>query len=176
MKLTWFGGTTLRIYIGGRILVCDPAGAPAGIDSSELVSGADRTFELDGPLPPVAPSNWQPRRAGSLLNETTELPEVLVHRIGPGAVLVDAVGEPPLVLATGTISFTARWTRDAVVAVLGDHGRLPAIAASALQEMAPRLIALAGPEPAIEAVILEIGNRLDGTSLLSLEPGLALEV
>src|SRR5688572_25230654 len=28
MKLTWFGGTTLRIHMGGKILLCDAAGAP----------------------------------------------------------------------------------------------------------------------------------------------------
>ena len=27
MKLTWFGGTTIRIYIGGQIFVADPSAA-----------------------------------------------------------------------------------------------------------------------------------------------------
>jgi L-ascorbate metabolism protein UlaG (beta-lactamase superfamily) len=44
MKLTWFGGTTLRIHIGGQILVSDPAYAPAAVEEAELVSGANRTF------------------------------------------------------------------------------------------------------------------------------------
>lgn len=48
MKLTWFGGTTIRIYIGGQIFVVDPQLAPDDIDRAEAVSGADRVLRLAG--------------------------------------------------------------------------------------------------------------------------------
>jgi hypothetical protein len=174
MKLTWFGGTTLRIHVGGRILVCDADGAPERIDRAELLSGADRAFALDDDLPVIDPQRWAPRKVAALIDETADLPEMLVHRAGENAVLIEAVGEPPLLLATGEIEAMGRWVREAVVVIAGRD--LPRTARSILDECGPRLIAVAGPESAMDAVIAEIGNRLDGTGLLSLEPGLALEV
>lgn len=58
MKLTWFGGATVRIHIGGSRSVCNPA-AIGGADPDELVSGADRVFALDGGLEQID------RRAGN---------------------------------------------------------------------------------------------------------------
>ena len=59
MKLTWFAGSTIRIHIGGRILVADPAGI-SGVDAEELVSGADLTFFIDEAGESVDPALWQP--------------------------------------------------------------------------------------------------------------------
>ena len=97
MKLTWFGGTTLRIHIGGQILVMDAGAAPAGIDAVELVSGADAQFESRGDgVPGVDAARWKPRRPARLLDEGSDPETVAVFRAGQGATLVDAVGEPPL--------------------------------------------------------------------------------
>jgi hypothetical protein len=170
MKLTWFGGTTLRIHIGGRILVCDPDGAPAGIDRAELVSGADRTFGLGDELPEAGPARWLPRRAGALMDEEAVAAEVLLHRLGQGAVLVDAVGEPPLLLLSRPIETTGRWSRDAIIVALSPH-----VAERILEVMAPRMIALAMPEGEVDAAFTALGERLDGTALVALEPGLAVE-
>jgi len=46
MKLTWFGGTTLRVYVGGEIVVIDAGGAADGIDHGELVAGANHLVAL----------------------------------------------------------------------------------------------------------------------------------
>jgi hypothetical protein len=176
MKLTWFGGTTMRIHIGGKILVLDADGAPAGIDRTELVSGADIVLALAGlaDIDAVEPASWTPRKAGALIDEV-EAPEVLVHRLGPSLV-VDAVGERPLLLATHEVERMGRWTWGAVVVVVGAPEALPDIAANVLERLGPKLIAVAGPDTAVDQVILRIQNRLDGTGFMALEAGLALEV
>lgn len=171
MKLTWFGGTTIRIHIGGRILVADAAGI-SGVDPGELISGADATFALDGSLPEIDPVLWQPGRAGTMLDEDV-LGEVTAHGLAGGA-LIAAVGEAPLLLLTEAIPKAGRWGRDAVVVVLGDGG--DRLAAEALQAFGPRLIAVAGPDGVVERAFAALRNRLDGTALVALEAGLALEV
>ena len=109
MKLTWFGGTTLRIHIGGSMLVIGAASRP-GVDADELVSGADRVLGWDDALPVADAATWQPRRARTMLEE--EAPEpVLVHRLGAGQLLVDAVGEPPLLLLAQPLAAAGRWGR-----------------------------------------------------------------
>src|SRR4051794_30457410 len=104
MKLTWFGGTTIRIHIGGAILVVDPAGAPQGIDAAELVSGADMVIAGFGrDLPAVEAAQWKPRKPPRLLDESEAPPAVEAWSAGAGAVLIDAMGEPPLLLVAGDI-------------------------------------------------------------------------
>ena len=177
MKLTWFGGTTVRIHIGGTILVVDPAGAPAGIDPAELVSGADRVVDGFGAgLPAVAAAGWKPRRAPRLLDEAeTPLP-VEIWSAGAGAVLVDAVGEPPLLLVAGDAPALGRWAADAVIALFGDGATLLGLAGALLGDTPPRLLALAGDEAAIDSAIPALRDRLVGTGLVSLEAGLTLEI
>ena len=88
------------------------------------------------------------------------------------AILIDALGEPPLLLASGPVPPVGRWGSGAVVVVLGDdHART---AVSAVEGLAPRLIAVAGDDTAVEAVLAAVGGRLDGTGFMALEPGLAL--
>ncbi len=171
MKLTWFGGTTIRIHIGGRILVADPAGID-GVDEAELVSGADVTFGLAEAGPEVDPALWQPRRPGSML-DGAELPEVLVHGVRGGA-LVAAAGESPLLLLNGGVPKAGRWGRDAVVVVFGEG--VAELAIAVLDRIGPRLIALAAPEHVVEQAVGALRDRLGDTALVSLEPGLALEV
>jgi hypothetical protein len=167
MKLTWFGGKTLRIHIGGEILVCDVEGAPAGIEPRELLSGADKAFAIGGGAAALDPAHWQPRRPAALVDQAKR-PEVLVHDIGPSSVLVDAVGEPPLLLLAANVP-AGRWGRDAVVVAFASD-----VAGAALDDFSPRLIALALPEP--DAAIAQLRDRLGGTALVALEPGMALEV
>lgn len=171
MKLTWFGGTTIRIHIGGKILVADAAGAD-GVVPEELVSGADATFALDGSLPEIDPVLWQPGRAGTMLDEDV-LGEVTTHGLAGGA-LIAAVGEAPLLLLTQAVPKAGRWARDAVVVVFSDNG--DRLAAEALAAFGPRLIAIAGPDAVVERVFAALRDRLDGTALVALEAGLALEV
>jgi hypothetical protein len=169
MKLTWFGGTTLRIHIGGEILVCDADRAPAGVDRRELLSGADKAFAMEDSGPPIDAASWQPRRPTALVNEA-QRPEVNVNAVAPSSMLVDAVGEPPLLLVSGKIS-AGRWGPDAVVVAFSGE-----VAEAVLGGFAPRLIALAMPEREADAALARLRDRLDGTALVALEPGMALEI
>lgn len=171
MKLTWFGGSTIRIHIGGKILVADPSGM-GGVDPEELVSGADATFALDGSLPEIDPVLWQPGRPGTMLDEDV-LGEVTTHGLEGGA-LIAAIGEAPLLLLSQRVPKAGRWARDSVVVVFGDDG--DRLAAEALDAFGPRLIAVAGTDPVVERTFAALRDRLDGTALVALEVGMALEV
>lgn len=177
MKLTWFGGTTLRIHIGGQILVMDAGSAPVGIDAAELVSGADVQFESRGDdLAAVDAASWKVRRPGRLLDEGTAPEAVAVFRVGQGAALVDAVGEPPLLLVTDGLPVLGRWAGDAVVVLLGDGGALTALGRALLEASPPKLLVLGGAEGDIDLAVAALRDRLDGTGLMALEPAMALEV
>ena len=177
MKLTWFGGTTIRIHIGGAILVVDPDGAPAGIDAAELVSGADMVIERFGAaLPSVDTALWKPRRPPRLLDEGETPLTVEAWSAGDGAVLIDAMGEPPLLLVAGEMPALGRWTDRAVVALFGDGAGLVRLAEAALADVPPRLLALASDEQAVDMAIPRLRDQLDGTGLVALEAGLALEI
>lgn len=180
MKLTWFAGTTIRIHSGGQIFVADADHAPDFVDRHELVSGADRVFALAGDaanLPLLDPAGWRPRAVRSVLDESLRPAEVLLHRIGEGAVLVDAPGERPLVLAAGSRQPPfGRWTDGAVVVLFDNSSAMVTNAILLLEVARPRLIALAAAEQALESAIAILHERLEGTALVSLEPGMALEV
>lgn len=171
MKLTWFAGSTIRIHIGGRILVADPAGI-SGVDAGELVSGADVTFFIDEAGEAVDPALWQPRRMAAMINADA-VPDVLVHGIAGGA-LVAAEGEPPLVLLKSTMGRAGRWGRDAVVVVFG--GEADVVAGRVLDAVGPHLIAIAAPDDVIERAVEALRDRVGETLLVALEPGMALEV
>ena len=171
MKLTWFAGSTIRIHIGGRILVADPAGIN-GVDPEELTSGADVVFFIDDAGDAVDPALWQPRRVAAMIEES-ELPEVLVHGVEGGA-LVAAAGEPPLVLLKGPTKRAGRWVRDAVVVAFGDEA--DAVAAGVLEESGPHLIAIAAPDEVVARAVGALRERMGDTLLMALEPGMALEV
>lgn len=177
MKLTWFGGTTVRIHIGGVILVLDAAGAPGDIDAAELVSGADIVVgDFGAELPIVDIAAWRPQKPMRLVDEGAEQSPVVCWSAGPDAVLVDAVGEVPLLLLKGQVPVLGRWADGAVVALFGDGASLSAIGMAVLADRAPRLLALAGDEAAVDLAIPILREGLDGSGLLALEAGLALEI
>ena len=177
MKLTWFGGTTVRIHIGGAILVVDTGGAPAGIDKAELVSGADVVVDAFGAgLPVVDVATWRPRKLPRMLDEGEELSKVDAWSVGPGAMLVEAVGEPPLLLLAGDVPPLGRWADSAIVALFGDGEALSRVGLAVLADTPPRLIALAGNETAVDLAIPALRDALDGAGLVALEAGMALEI
>lgn len=180
MKFTWFGGATLRIHIGGRIIVTDPDRAPQGVDRSELVSGADRQIDLAAPdplVPMLDPATWRPQRLPRMIEEGEGLPEVLTLRIADDAILVDAAGEPALVVLAGPrLPRFGRWADDAVIVVCGAGEAIVAATTALLDVARPRLIALAADEQTLDLAIDELREHLQGVPLNSLEPGMALEV
>ena len=177
MKLTWFGGTTIRVHIGGAILVVDAESAPAWIDRTELESGADYVVAGFGAtLPKVDPAQWKPRKPARLLDEGTDLPPVEVWKAGEGVLLVDAAGELPLLMVRGEVPPLARWAEAALIVLFGDGAALGRLGLAVLKQQPARLLALAGDEASVDTAIGTLREGLDGTGLVSLEAGLALEI
>lgn len=173
MKLTWFGGTTLRVYLGGRIIVVDAHRALDGIDRGELLAGADRSVTM-GEAARIDPSTWRPKSAPRAIDE---VPEPEIFTIGPDTLLLAAPGEPLLViLGTGEAPRFGRWADGAVIVLTSAAESLVATASVILDVSRPRLIALAVDEQTLDGAVAELGEHLDGAGLVSLEPGLALEV
>jgi hypothetical protein len=171
VRLFWFGGTTVRVHVGGEMLVGDADGVLVGVDRAELVSGTNREFGLDGEgLEAVDPASWKPRRIGRAIDENGSEP-VKIMSIGVGAVLIEAVGEPPLVLVSVEPTDAGRWARDAVVVSFAGSD-----VGAVLEAYSPKLLALAVDPDTADEIIPGIEDRLDGTGLVVLEPGLALEV
>ena len=175
MKLTWFGGTTLRVYIAGEIVVIDADAAPAGVDRSELLAGADRTVAIDrSALPAVDAAKWRPKAPS---RELDAAPALEILRIGADSILIAAAGEPPLaILGAGEPPRFGRWADGAVVVLTSGRESFIAEATVLLDIARPRLIALAADEQTLDLAIEELSEHLDGAGLVSLEPGLALEV
>lgn len=173
MKLTWFGGTALRVYVGGEIVVIDVDTAPAGGDRAELQAGANHLVEL-GNVPEINPAFWRNRPAGRAIDEP---PPLEIHGIGPAALLISAAGEPPLVvLGAGAPPQFGRWSDGAVVVLCSAQESLVADVTVLLDVSRPKLIALAVDEQTLDTAVEELSEHLDGAGLVSLEPGLALEV
>jgi hypothetical protein len=176
MKLTWFGGTTIRIHVGGCILVADASLAPPGIDPAELVSGADRAFGLaissDSPAM-VDLKTWVPPRIRPL---DAGAPEATILGASPGVILVHANGERPLLLVAGELPALGRWARDAVLVLFGSSDQLAGRGQDALRQEAPFLLALAAAESELDAAVSALRPHLDATALAALEPGLGLEI
>ena len=175
MKLTWFGGTTLRVYLGGEIVVVDAERAPAGVDRGELLAGANRVVALagDAAVRSIDPAAWRP----TPVRPMDEQPPAEVLSIGASALLIAAAGEPPLViLGSAEPPRFGRWVDGAVVVLTSGRESFVAEASVLLDVARPRLVALAADEQTLDLAIEELSEHLDGAGLVSLEPGLALEV
>ena len=173
MKLTWFGDDTFRIHVAGAIVVVEGEGALPGVDRAELVSGADLVVAFAEAVS-GAKGDWKPRAPLRMLevDEAMRQPEVV--GLGQGALVVDADGEAPLVLVREEFAAAGRWLGQAVVVLMGLG--LAERGGELLERAAPRLIALAGSESAVDAAFDALRDRLDGTGLIALECGLAVEV
>jgi hypothetical protein len=177
MKLTWLGGTAIRLHIGGKVLVADPGTAPADIEQSEITSGADRIFSLadaDAEVPVVDPASWRRRQPLRPLDAGSDAGPELVGI--SGGVLVDAAGEPPVaLLLAGSMPPPGRWLDGAVAVLLGTGATTTAGGLALLVVARPRLLALALDEQEAEEAIRALRPQLDGCALVVLEPGMALE-
>ena len=172
MKLTWFGSRCFRIHAGGQIAVVEADAAPAGIDRTELLGGADHAVNFGDP-PPADAQTWRARPAQRLLDAGTTARPMEIWSVGPEALLIDADGEAPLLLATGELPELGKWAGNAVIVLCGvdlaQRGQV------LLEVYSPRLLVLAGSDAAIEAAFEALRDRLDGTGLVALEAGLAIE-
>jgi hypothetical protein len=176
MKLTWFGGTALRVYVSGEIVVIDADTAPGAVDRSEVRAGANRIVALSGDpaVPRVDPATWRPKPAPRVIDGAVPL-DVLA--IGASALLIAAAGEPPVViLGAEEPPRFGRWADGAVVVLTSGRESLVAEATVLLDVARPRLIALAADEQTLDTAIAELSEHLQGAGLVSLEPGLAVEV
>lgn len=173
MKLTWFGGGCLRVYAGGQIVVLAPEMAPAAVDRGELLAGAGRIVGAREVLPTIDGASWRPQAMPRLLEDT---PAAEVARIGD-ALLVAVAGEPALiVLGAGELPRFGRWADGAVLVVTRAREGLVTEIAALLDAARLRLLVLAVDEQTLDAAVAALAGRLDGTGLVSLEAGLALEV
>jgi hypothetical protein len=173
MKLTWFGGTALRIYAGGQIVVVDPDAAPAAVDRGELLAGADRIVAAGEGLAAVDPATWRAKAMPRLMEEA---PPAEVARIG-GGLLVAAAGEPALVIVgSGALPRFGRWAEGAVIVLTSARDGLVGEVRALLDVAQPRLIALAIDSQVLDRLIADLAGHLDGTGLTSMEPGLAVEL
>ena len=176
MKITWFGGATFRLHIGGGIVVMGTDNAPDGIDRNELLGGADHAITLSGNLPVADAVRWKRRAPVRLLDADDRNRPLEFWSIGENSLLVDADGEAPLVLLGGVVPEMGRWAEKAVLVVFGSSASLADHALAVLDSVAPRLIALAGNEAEVDAAFAALRDRLDGTGLVALERGMAVEI
>jgi hypothetical protein len=178
MKITWFAGVTFRIHIAGSIVVTDPDGAPGGIDTTELVSGAQFVVSGDASdLSAFDPETWQPRKRGRLIDEDEGSAAISHYRLGARGLFVESVDDGVLALVdAGDAPDWGRWADNAVL-VLSGTGSACAEQGRALLEVArPKLIALAIEDGEIDVAFDAIVPHLGDASLTVLEPGLAVEV
>jgi len=176
MRLTWFGGSTFRLYLGGRIIVTDPGHAPAGVDRSELVAAADHVIDLsDGvaDFPVVDPISWRPRRRGRLIDEVEEtIVQLLVF--GKEGLVVDEPEEGPVVIAPGGAADWGPFADGAAVVLFGSATAIAAGVAALTVRTRPKLIALATPSLG-DAEFTGLAANAGGCPILVLEAGLAVE-
>jgi hypothetical protein len=174
MKLTWFGNSTFRVHIGGQIVVIDAKGAPDGVDSNELVSGADHVVEWNGNRSVTDLRLWKPRQRQRLLDAGDQPRPVEVWSAAPGCFLIDADEDMPLLLIAGAVPELGRWVEKAVIVLAGQG--LAQRGEHLIEAVIPRLIALAGDDAELDAAFAHLPPKLDGAGLIALEPGLAVEV
>lgn len=177
MKLTWFGGGAFRAYAGGAIVVLCPEDAPLTVDRGELLAGAEAIIaRADRSIPSLDPVQWRPRAPARLIDDDSA-PSLEVFRVGGDHLLLAATGEPPLlVLGPGDLPPSGRWLDGAVVVMTAARTALADDVAAITANARPRLFALALDEAALDAAMAAVPPHLGGAGLVSLEPGLALEL
>jgi len=174
VKVTWFGNTAFRLHIGGKIIAIEPERASAGVDVNEMVGGADHVLALEENRPVADAASWKPRGRERLLDAGEGTRPVQFWSMGASSLLVDADEDMPLLLLAGPVPVLGRWADRTVVILVGNA--LAERAAEVIGRVAPRLIGLAGEEAEIEAAFVALRDRLDGTGLVALERGMAVEV
>jgi len=175
MKLTWFGKSVFRLYLGGRIIVTDAQLAPEGTDPHELLAAADTEINLsDGVLDhPQIDENWSRARPWRIIEQPEEVIEELYTLSGEG-VFIDEPQEGPVILAPATETAWGPFAENAVVLFFGDAKGVEQEIADLLASAKPRLIALA-LTGLTDTQFRAIAEKCRDCTVQVLEPGLALE-
>lgn len=176
MRLTWFGGSTFRLYLGGRIIVTSPDRAPAGVEHAELVAAADHLIDLEDGISEfevIDPERWHPRRPKRLVDQSGET-IVELFAVGDEGLIVDEAEEGPVIIAPAGLKAWGRFADDAVVVVYG----VPEAVTRGVNALAmvarPKLIALAA-EGLTDDQFARTASAAGASPVQVLERGLALE-
>jgi len=176
MKITWFGGSTFRIYVGGKIFVTDHDRAPEGIDPHEVSAAADYKINLsDGKIefPYLDIESRKDQRPRRLIDVPQELIASL-YTIEGEALFIDEPQEGPVVVAPGQQTAWGHFADNAVVVLHGKSEEVLEGAQSLLVAARPKLVAIAADgfsEDQLGVLAKTCGN----CALQVLEQGLPVE-
>ncbi len=176
MKITWFGGSTFRLYVGGVIFVTDIERAPANIDRRELGAGADHRIDLSDGLvefPYLDLENWRPRRQSRLIDMPAEQIAELYTISGEG-LFIDEPQEGPVIVAPANQTAWGRFAEGAVVVLYGPPKTIAEGVRSLVASARPKLVALA-TEGLNDLQFQAVAACCDGCAVQVLEPGLSVE-
>jgi len=176
MKITWFGGSTFRLYIGGVIFVTDIVHAPEGVDQRELSAGADHRIDLrDGlvEFPYLDIENWRPRRPGRMIDIPAEQIAAL-YTISGEALFIDEPQEGPVIIAPSDQTAWGHFADNAVAVLYGPPKSINSGARALMLSARPKLIAIA-TEGLGEREFQALAEICDGCALQVLEPGMSVE-
>lgn len=168
MKLTWFGETTFRIYLGGKIIAVTDGATPTGVDVNEVNAGADLVLDpAANSLPEFVAENRKPLR----LIDKPEGEGPRAFSFQGGLALVD-LAEPPVFIVSQPDVVWDRTFDGGVVVLTGPESAAQALAMFAGSR--PKLLALA-LEDISDADFASIAAHAGQTTVQLLEPSLALE-
>jgi len=177
MKITWFGGSTFRLYVGGKIFVTDADKAPDGINAHEVAAAADHRIDLsDGiaDFPYLDAENWTPRRPRRALDMPDEQLYEL-YTISGEALFIDEPEEGPVIVAPAGQTAWGRFADNGVIVLYGAAHQLAGDISNLILAARPKLLMVA-VDGLTDALIGEISPVANGCAVQIMEPGLSLEV
>lgn len=176
MKITWFGGTTFRLYLGGKIFVTDGHLVPKDISRHEVEAAADHLIDLSDGVQDLAyldPESWTRKKPVRLIDAPEEEIAALYTLSGEG-LFIDEPAEGPVILAPGGETAWGHFADGAVAILFGTAQNVLAGAEALLIAARPRLIALAAEGLSTDG-FRGLSVRAGGCAVLILEPRLAVE-
>lgn len=176
MKITWFGGITFRIYVGGKIFVTDHDRAPGGIDPHEVSAAADFKIDLsDGinDFPFLDLESWKKQRPRRLLDMPEETVAAL-YTIEGEALFIDEPQEGPVIVAPGGQTAWGHFADNAIVVLYGEAQAILEGAQSLLIAARPKLIVIAA-DGFNDEQLSALSDACGGCAMQVLEQGFAIE-
>lgn len=176
MKITWFGGSTLRLYIGGKIIVTDADKAPDTLDAHEVSAAADQMMALGAGLRALKSldvDHWKSKKPVRLIDQP-EGQELDFYAIANEALFIDEREEGPVIVAPADFAGWGRFADQAIVVLYGDANAIVSSAQSLLTTARPRLLAL-GCEAISDQAFAILAADCRDCALQVLEKGFAVE-